>query len=85
MLAILALIAYFTTKRGVAGVPRTRASASSPATQWDPERTTTSARCAFIYGTLCPSLIALVLAVPLSIGIALFTTELAPRRHAHDR
>lgn len=35
---------------------------------------------AFIYGTLVASAIALVLAVPVSIGIALFTTELAPRR-----
>lgn len=33
---------------------------------------------AFIYGTLVSSLIALVLAVPLSIGIALFITEVAP-------
>jgi phosphate transport system permease protein len=35
---------------------------------------------AFIYGTVVVSLIALVLAVPVSIGIALFTTELVPRR-----
>ena len=32
----------------------------------------------FIYGTLLISLIAIVFAVPLSIGIALFTNELAP-------
>lgn len=35
---------------------------------------------AFIYGTLVTSVIALLLAVPVSIGIALFLTELAPRR-----
>ncbi|NUT32842.1 MAG: phosphate ABC transporter permease subunit PstC [Hamadaea sp.] len=34
----------------------------------------------FVYGTAIVSLIALVLAVPVSIGIALFLTELAPRR-----
>ena len=34
----------------------------------------------FIYGTLVISAVALVLAVPLSIGIALFLTEVAPRR-----
>lgn len=34
----------------------------------------------FLYGTLVTSLIALVFAVPVSIGIALFLTELAPRR-----
>jgi phosphate transport system permease protein len=33
----------------------------------------------FIYGTIIVSVIALVLAVPVSIGIALFTTEVAPR------
>lgn len=32
----------------------------------------------FIYGTLLTSAMAIVMAVPLSIGIALFTTELAP-------
>ena len=35
---------------------------------------------AFIYGTLTVSAISLVVAVPVSIGIALFLTELAPRR-----
>jgi phosphate transport system permease protein len=34
---------------------------------------------AFIYGTFLSSLIALVFAVPISIGIALFTTQIAPR------
>lgn len=33
----------------------------------------------FIYGTLISSLIALVLAVPLSLGTALFLTEICPR------
>ncbi len=33
----------------------------------------------FIYGTLVSSLIALVLAVPLAIGLAVFTTEMCPR------
>src|SRR5215469_9333775 len=35
---------------------------------------------AFIYGTLVSSLVALVIAVPLSLGTALFLTELCPRR-----
>ena len=35
---------------------------------------------AFVYGTLVVSTIALVLAVPVSIGIALFTTEVVHRR-----
>jgi phosphate transport system permease protein len=36
---------------------------------------------AFIYGTVLVSLIALVLAVPVSLGIALFATEAAPKRY----
>jgi phosphate transport system permease protein len=35
---------------------------------------------AFVYGTVVISLVALLIAVPVSIGIALFTTEVAPRR-----
>lgn len=34
---------------------------------------------AFIFGTLVTSVIALVIAVPLSLGIALFLTEIAPK------
>lgn len=33
-----------------------------------------------IYGTMVISVIAVILAVPVSVGIALFTTEVAPRR-----
>jgi phosphate transport system permease protein len=35
---------------------------------------------AFVYGSAVVSTIALVLAVPVSVGVALFTTEVAPRR-----
>jgi len=34
----------------------------------------------FVYGTLVSSLVALVIAVPLSIGVAVFTTEMCPRK-----
>lgn len=34
----------------------------------------------FMYGTLVSSLVALILAVPLSLGTALFLTEICPRR-----
>ena len=37
---------------------------------------------AFIYGTIVTSAIALIIAVPLSIGVALFSTEYAPKRAA---
>jgi len=48
---------------------------------WDPV-TESFGALTFVYGTVVTSLIALVLATPLSIGIALFLTELAPRRLA---
>jgi phosphate transport system permease protein len=48
---------------------------------WDPV-TKNFGALIFIYGTVVTSLIALVLAVPLSIAIALFLTEIAPRRVA---
>lgn len=34
----------------------------------------------FLFGTVVVSLIALIIAVPISLGVALFLTELAPRR-----
>ncbi len=46
---------------------------------WNPNQNQFGAL-AFIWGTVLSSLIALVMAVPVSIGIALFTTELSPRR-----
>jgi phosphate transport system permease protein len=39
---------------------------------------------AFIFGTLLVSAIALVFSVPVSIGLALFITEIAPRRSRHS-
>lgn len=35
---------------------------------------------AYLYGTSVVSILAIVLAVPMSVGIALFTTEIAPQR-----
>ncbi len=45
---------------------------------WDPVQEEYGAL-PFIYGTLVSSLLALVIALPLSIGIAVFLSELAPR------
>lgn len=47
--------------------------------RWAPSQDSFGAL-SMVYGTLTVSLIALVMAVPVSIGIALFTTEVAPRR-----
>jgi phosphate transport system permease protein len=46
---------------------------------WDPN-TGHFGALAFIYGTLLTSAIAIILSVPLSLGIALFITELASKR-----
>ena len=46
---------------------------------WNPN-TNVYGALVFIYGTIVTSFIALLLATPLSIAIALFLTELAPRR-----
>jgi len=48
---------------------------------WNPN-TNVYGALVFIYGTLVTSFIALLLATPLSIAIALFLTELAPKRLA---
>jgi phosphate transport system permease protein len=46
--------------------------------EWDPVNDKFGAL-PFIYGTLVSSLVALVIAVPLSIGVAVFTTEMCPK------
>ncbi|MBX3220902.1 MAG: phosphate ABC transporter permease subunit PstC [Labilithrix sp.] len=46
---------------------------------WDPSRGTYGAL-AFVFGTLVTSFIALLLAVPVALGVAVFLTDLGPRR-----
>lgn len=78
VLLILALILITTTRQAwpafVQEGPR-----FVVANAWVPNRGTFGAL-AFVYGTLVSSALALLFAVPVSIGIALFLTELAPRR-----
>lgn len=45
---------------------------------WDPVNERFGAL-PFIYGTLVSSLVALIIAVPLSVGVAVFTTEMCPK------
>ena len=49
--------------------------------EWDPVRSEFGAL-PFIYGTVVSSLIAVLISVPLSLGIAIFLVEQAPRRLA---
>jgi phosphate transport system permease protein len=48
------------------------------ASDWDPVNQSFGAL-PFIYGTLVSSLLALVIAVPLAVGVAVFTTEMCPK------
>lgn len=78
VLVILGLIAFSTTRE------------AWPAFSHDGLRFFTSSRWApsaevfgslpFVYGTVITAVIALVLAVPVSVGIALFLSDVAPRR-----
>ena len=49
--------------------------------EWNPDKSEFGAL-PFIYGTVVSSLIALIIAVPLSLGIAIFLVEQAPRQLA---
>ncbi len=78
VLAILALIAVVTTQQAWPIFQR-EGFGFITGTKWDPTNGKYGAL-PFIYGTAVSSAIALVLAIPLSLGIAFFTNELAPRR-----
>jgi phosphate transport system permease protein len=82
VLVILALILILTTKEAWP-VFQDMGLGFITSDTWDPNPASGSpvfGALAFIYGTVVCSLIALLIAVPISIGIALFLTELAPRR-----
>jgi phosphate transport system permease protein len=82
VLAILALI-LITTVREAFPVFDAMGLGFLTERRWDPnpaEGNPIFGALPFAYGTAISSLIALVFAVPTSIGIALFLTELAPRR-----
>jgi phosphate transport system permease protein len=78
VLAVLGLIAVSMTQKAL---PAFRAEGFRFlfSTRWAPNEGIFGAL-AFVYGTLVISAIALLFAVPVSIGIALFLSEVAPRR-----
>jgi len=78
VLVVLALIALSTTGQALPAF-RHAGIGFLVSTDWNPPAGHFGAL-AFIYGTLVISTIAITLAVPVSIGIALFLTEMAPRR-----
>jgi phosphate transport system permease protein len=78
VLVILGLIAYITISKAL---PAFRQQGPSFVTNhtWDPDNGQFGAF-ALLFGTLVTSAIALVIGVPLSLGIALFITEIASNR-----
>lgn len=78
VLAILVLIAWSTTKEAMPAF-RQEGLGFLTGTEWIPNQGIYGAL-PFIYGTLVTSFIALLIAVPVSLGIALYTNEMAPRR-----
>jgi phosphate transport system permease protein len=77
VLVILVLIAYSTISKAWPAFQSEGLSYFTSDT-WDPANAAFGTL-AFSYGTLVISVIALAVAVPISIGIALFVTELSPR------
>ena len=77
VLAILALIAVSTTKEAWP-ILSDRPGQFFFSTRWAPNDNHFGVL-AFVYGSVVTSAVAIFLAVPVSIGVALFVTEIAPR------
>jgi phosphate transport system permease protein len=77
VLAVAAVIIAELWHTGGTSLTRTGAVAFVTRSVWDPTRDIYGAL-PFVYGTLVTSAVALVLAVPVSIGLAIFLTEMAP-------
>ena len=80
VLVILGLIAYSTTKEAWPWFQQEGLDAVL-SDNWDPTHNHFGAL-ALIYGTFLVGFLSLLFAVPVSVGIALFVTEVAPRRIA---
>src|SRR3954468_11635366 len=78
ILVILALIAITATQKALPAF-RSQGLSYFTSKKWIPNEDKFGAL-AFIYGTLVVSVIAVIFAVPVSVGIALFVTETAPKR-----
>ncbi len=82
VLAILALIAIFTTNKALPAF-RSEGLKFITSRNWNPTAGKGQSHFGgldFIYGTLGISVIALAISVPVSLGLSLFLTEVAPRR-----
>lgn len=79
-LSIPVLFAFIVLRVGGAAMPAVREFGGSfiTSSEWDPVAGKFGAL-PFVFGTLASSVLALLIAVPLAIGLAIFLTELAPR------
>lgn len=79
-LSLPALFAFILFRVGASALPAIRAFGLDFVTssEWNPVEGQFGAL-PFIFGTVVSSLVALLIAVPLSVGLAIFLTELAPR------
>jgi phosphate transport system permease protein len=80
VLVILVLIAFTMTKQSTAWF-RSEGWSGVFSTDWDPANNKFGAM-AFVYGTVITSVIAIIVALPVSVGVALMLTEVVPRRWA---
>jgi phosphate transport system permease protein len=78
VLVILALIAYTTLHKAWPAFRHEGFASFISSSKWDPNQNQFGAF-QFLFGTMFTATIALSFAVPLSLGISLFITELAPR------
>jgi phosphate transport system permease protein len=82
LLLIMAAIALFLTVRAVTAVTKDHGNFLTTF-EWTPQASPPVFGIAVLaYGTIVSSLIAMILAVPVAVGIALFITHYAPRRIA---
>ncbi len=79
VLAVLALIAYTTLNKAWPAFRHEGFFSFLTSQKWDPNKNQFGAL-QFIFGTILSATIALTFAVPLSLGIALYITEVASRR-----
>src|SRR5687768_6251135 len=79
-LSIPVLFAFIVLRVGGAAMPAVREFGGSfiTSSEWDPVAGQFGAL-PFIFGTVASSLLALLIAVPLAVGLAIFLTELSPR------
>ncbi len=77
---VLVILAYMVVVTTATAMPvfQTQGWSFIFSTDWSPSEDKFGAF-AFIFGTIITSLIALVIAVPLSMGVALYLTEIAPK------